>query len=99
MRNPQGYAQILSPVRSKALFDRLRCVEIGEGLTEIDTFNCVHCSQCIHTIAGDRSADEYFCRNCMARICPSCADYPCMPLIKRIEQEEARDRARRSYMA
>lgn len=97
MRKAGGYAQIISPERSMATFDRLRCQEINAGLTEIDTFNCIHCGMGVHTKAGDRSADEYFCRNCMASICPYCADFPCTPLMKKIEQEEERDRVRRSY--
>src|SRR4051812_46462255 len=97
MRNPQGYAQIISPTRSKVIFDLVRCEEVKEGVTEIDTFSCIHCGRVIHTKARDRAADEYFCRLCMARICPPCADHPCIPLKKKIEQEEERYRTRRSY--
>lgn len=100
MRNPGGYATILSPVRSKvSLNGGMLCEEIGEGTFEIDTFSCCHCNSVVHVKARER-ADEYFCRNCMARICSPCADHPCMPLLKKfelIERQEAKQRALRSY--
>jgi hypothetical protein len=95
MRRPGGYAQIVSSQRSKVFFDRLRCEEIGEGTFEVDTFTCVHCNSVVHVPA--RQDDEYFCRNCMARICPPCADHPCLPWLKKLEIAERRDRALRSY--
>lgn len=100
MRNPGGFATILSPVRSMvSLNGGMLCQEIGEGTFEIDTFSCCHCNSVVHVKARDR-ADEYFCRNCMARICSPCADHPCMPLLKKFEQierQEAKQRALRSY--
>lgn len=99
MRRPGGYAQILSPQRSKVVFDRLRCQEVGEGLFEADTFTCCHCGGLQHVSATERTNEEFFCRNCMARICPPCADHPCIPLMKRIEREEARAYALRSYFS
>lgn len=96
MRNPGGYVQIVTPVSTKLILNSgLHCEEIGEGTTEIDTFSCCHCQGVVHVVAGDRSADEYFCRNCMARICSPCADHPCTPFMRKIEEAETR---RRHYM-
>lgn len=98
MRNPGGYAQIISPVRSMAYFDRLRCEVIGEGTTEVDTFQCCHCSRHMH-VKPFAPMDEFgsMCRNCMKMVCPWCADGPCVPFEKKLEIWEARDRALRSY--
>jgi hypothetical protein len=97
MRNPGGYAFITSPVPQRIVLDGMRCEDIAEGVVEIDTFNCFHCSRVVHVRAGEKTNEEYFCRNCMARICPPCADHPCVPFMKRIEEEEERDRRLRSY--
>ncbi len=95
MRNPGGYAFLTNPLPSKAHFGGLRCEEISAGTLEMDTFSCVHCNRVVHTKAGTQ-ADEYFCRRCMARICSPCADHPCIPFMKKIEEMEARDRMLRS---
>lgn len=44
--------------------------------------------------------DEFgsMCRNCMAMVCPACADGPCVPFMKKLEMAEKRDIALRSYM-
>jgi hypothetical protein len=98
MRNPQGHAQILSPQRSKAIFDRLRCVEINEGVTEVDTFQCAHCQRNIHVQPFARMDDfGSMCRLCMKMVGPECANGPCVPFEKQLEIWEARERARRSY--
>lgn len=97
MRNPGGFATITSPVSTRIALDGLRCEEMGAGILEIDTFSCIHCNRVIHTKAKTQ-ADEYFCRNCMARICPSCADHPCTPFLKKIEQQESRDRMLRGII-
>ena len=91
MRNPGGAAFITSPVPTKVNFDHLRREDIGVGTYETDTFTCIHCNRVIH-VAVRSQGDEYFCRNCMARICPSCADHPCIPFMKKIEAQEERDR-------
>ena len=96
MRNPGGYAFITTPVATEVNFDGLRREQIGAGTFEVDTFTCKHCNRAIH-IAIKSQGDEFFCRNCMARICPSCADHPCIPFMKKIEAQEARDRTLRSY--
>ena len=98
MRNPQGYAHIISPGRSMVIFDRLRCEEIGEGVYEVDTFTCCHCNSIVH-VKALAPMDEFgsMCRNCMKMTCPRCADGPCIPFEKKLERLEARDRARQSY--
>jgi hypothetical protein len=96
MRKPGGYALVTSPTPTKLYLDRLRCEEVGAGTYEADTFTCVHCNRVVHTKPRTQ-ADEYFCRNCMAPICPPCADHPCIPFLKKVEAMEARELARRSY--
>lgn len=98
MRNPGGYATIVSPVAHRATLDGgLRCVEVSEGTFEIDTFSCGHCGGCVHAKAGTQG-DEYFCRNCMRRICDRCADHPCIPFMKQVEEAEEKDRRYREMM-
>ncbi len=97
MRRPQGYAVITSPVPTKIYLDGIRCEEMGAGTFEADTFTCIHCNRGMHVKVGEKTNEEYFCRNCMARICPPCADHPCIPFMKKIEAEEERDRRLRSY--
>lgn len=95
MRNPQGYATIVSPEGSVAKLDNFRCQEIGAGLYEADTFTCVHCNRIIH-VKPKASMDEVgsMCRNCMKMVCPTCADGPCTPFMKKIEAMEKRDQIR-----
>lgn len=97
MRKPGGYAVIVSPDAQRVNFDHLRCEEIGAGLYETDTFTCAHCPRVVHVPSKRTREDEYFCRNCMARICPPCADHPCIPFMKKIEAEEEKDRILRMY--
>lgn len=98
MRNPGGYATIVSPAGSVANFDRFRCETISAGTYETDTATCGHCNSVRH-IKAMRPMDEFgsFCRNCMKYTCPTCADGPCIPFEKKIEAMENRDRIRRSY--
>lgn len=96
MRRPGGYAVIVSPDAQRVNFDGLRCEEIGAGTFEADTFSCCHCNRIVH-VPPKSQGDEYFCRNCMARICSPCADHPCTPFMKKIEAMEERDRIRRMY--
>jgi predicted transcriptional regulator len=37
------------------------------------------------------------CRNCMKMVCPRCASGPCVPFLKKLELEEKRFQALRSY--
>jgi len=98
MRNAGGYAQIISPDRARVNFDRFRCEEISEGVTEVDTFTCWHCNRVIH-VKPRVSMDEFgsMCRNCMKMVCPACANGPCIPFQKRLEEMERRAEALRSY--
>jgi hypothetical protein len=94
MRRPGGYAMVVSPVASLVKFDgnRFECVD---GTFETDSFTCIHCNRVVHVKAGSQG-DEYFCRRCMAPICSPCADHPCIPFMKKIEEQEARDRQLRA---
>lgn len=98
MRNPGGCATIVSPTESVANFDRFRCETIPAGTYETDTASCCHCNRIVH-IKAMRPMDEFgsFCRNCMKYTCPTCADGPCVPFLKKIETMEKRDIALRSY--
>lgn len=98
MRNPQGYAVIVSPNAARVTFDKFQCDEIGAGTTERDTFGCVHCNRVIH-VKPKTPMNEFgsMCRNCMKMVCPKCAAGPCVPFMKKLEMAEKRDRALRSY--
>lgn len=82
MRKAQGYAVITDP----------------SGIKEADTFSCGHCNAVTHVKPKADPADVGgLCKCCMKLICPNCVGKSCTPLMKRIEQEEARYHARRSY--
>jgi hypothetical protein len=72
------------------------CFDVGGVIQEADTFTCVHCNRVV-PVPPRSQGDEYFCRNCMARICSPCADHPCIPFMKKIEAQEERDRRLKSY--
>ncbi len=98
MRSPGGYAQIVSPTESVVQFDGFRCETVRAGITEVDTFGCVHCNRIVH-VKPMTSMDEFgsMCRNCMKMVCPTCADGPCVPFLKKLEEAEKSEIARRSY--
>jgi hypothetical protein len=98
MRNPGGYAVVISPDRSKVTLDRWRCEEVPAGTNEFDTFTCIHCNLVVH-VKPRANVDEFgsMCRNCMKMVCPKCADGPCIPFQKRLDMMEASYHARRSY--
>lgn len=98
MRNPGGYAVITSPEPTRVNFDRMRCEEISAGTFEADTFTCVHCNRVVH-VKPRATMDEFgsMCRNCMKMTCPTCADGPCVPFLKKLEIAESRERTLRSY--
>lgn len=98
MRNAGGYAIITSPEPSRVNFDRLRCEALPAGQYESDTFSCVHCNRIIH-VKARANPDEFgsMCRSCMKMVCPSCANGPCVPFMKKLEMAEKRDSALRSY--
>jgi hypothetical protein len=96
MRNAGGHALVTNPAPAKLSLAGLSCEEVGAGVFEVDTFTCKHCN-CVRHVPVRSQGDEYFCRNCMARICPPCADHPCIPFLKKLERAEARQEALRSY--
>ena len=90
MRRPQGYATV-----------------VGFGTQEFDTVTCQHCNWVVLVKPGT-AATTYLipqmvgppkeepgamCRVCMGAVCLRCdRDGRCTPLMKRIEQMEARGR-------
>lgn len=83
MRREGGYATITSE----------------EGVKECSTFTCSHCSRIVHVpVRANPDALGGWCRMCMKAICPKCvATGKCDPFLKKLEREEARYHARRSY--
>ncbi len=80
---PQGYAVISDP---------------EAGIREADTMTCAHCCRVTHIKPKMRPEDMGgFCRMCMKPVCAECADGNCVPFEKRLEAEEARYHALRSY--
>jgi hypothetical protein len=98
LRNPGGYAVITSPEAARVTLDKFRCESIGAGVTEMDTFVCVHCNRNMH-VKPFAPMDQFgsMCRNCMKMTCPTCADGPCVPFQKRLEEMERKDYTRRQY--
>ena len=98
MRRPQGYATVVSPVRSVAYFDGSRREVVPEGMFECDTFTCGHCPRVTHVMPKMDPADlGGLCKVCAKLICSRCVGKGCDPFEKKLERSEARDRARRSY--
>ncbi len=99
MRNPGGYAVIVSPTASKVRLDGGRVEMACEGVTELDSFTCFHCGSIKHVRVRERPEDlGGLCKSCMKLICPACVDEGrCTPLEKRIEAMEERDYRRRTY--
>ena len=98
MRNPGGYAVVVSPEQSRINLDGFRCETVSAGTFEADTFTCCHCNRVMH-VKPRAPMDEFgsMCRNCMKMVCPKCADGPCVPFEKKLEAMERRSRALRSY--
>lgn len=98
MRNPGGQATIISPDNSVARFGEFRCESINAGVFEVDTFTCIHCNKVVH-VKARTPMDDFgsMCRGCMKMTCPKCADGPCVPFLKKIEQMEKQDYIRRQY--
>lgn len=83
MLRPQGYACVVDP---------------DTGTKECDTMTCGHCQRLTHVKPKMRPEDMGgLCKVCMGLICSSCVGHECVPFLKRIEQEEERYHARRSY--
>lgn len=83
MRNAGGYA--------------VWTYDITGGNKERDTFTCVHCNSIVFVEPFQAAADSGgWCMSCAKPICKNCAaDGQCEPFLRRIEQEEARDRLHR----
>ena len=98
MRNPHGYAVIVGAGGTVANFDGFRCEAINADTYETDTATCCHCNRVVH-IKAMRPMDEFgsFCRSCMKYVCPTCADGPCIPFLKKIEELEQKDYIRKQY--
>jgi len=98
LRNAGGYSIITSPEAARVRYDKFQCDEIGAGITERDTFSCMHCNHVVH-VKPKAPMDEFgsMCRNCMKMVCPKCAGGPCVPFMKKLEMAEKRDQVLRSY--
>ena len=71
----------------------------SDRVVEVDTFSCAHCNKVVFVPPkADPSLVGGFCMMCMKHICGPCTDDGrCIPLERRLEQNEARGRALRSY--
>jgi len=73
--------------------------DVGGIRQEADTFTCFHCNR---VVIVKPMCDPYdlggMCRICEKMICPACVDLgKCDPVEKKLEREEAKYRALRSY--
>lgn len=91
MRTPQGYLTVADP----------------EAPTiERDTFTCAHCQKIVIvapmgavTDPGKPQDIGGFCRACYKNVCGRCADSGvCRPFEKWLEEQESRDRLRKSIL-
>lgn len=98
MRNPGGFAQIISPGDDTVRLDGFQCHEIRAGTTEMETYGCFHCNSIVHVMPRMDPANlGGLCKQCMRLICPRCLDKGCVPFEKKLEIQEKRDIALRSY--
>jgi hypothetical protein len=100
MRKAGGYACIITPDAGEVRLNGRgeRPSPLREGLTEMDTFTCKHCSSVVHVMVRQRPEDlGGLCKQCMGLICPRCVGLGCTPFEKKLEMVEARGRALRSY--
>jgi hypothetical protein len=58
--------------------------------TKEDTFACRHCQRIVF-VRPRQDPNEFFCRGCMAPICPACANAPCEHFERKLERSEATD--------
>lgn len=97
MRRPGGYAVLTAPTDTVVNFDGMRREFVCEGVFEADTYTCFHCNSVVHVQAKADVNAVGFCRNCMRPICQRCADRPCVPFEKQLEQIERRAETDRHY--
>lgn len=69
-----------------------------EGVKEFDTLTCCHCGRawCIRSSVKGQGDPGGWCMVCNKAVCPTCAGKECMPLMKRLENMEQRDKLFRS---
>jgi hypothetical protein len=74
MRNPGGYALVISPVPSALQFDGRR-EQMRAGVFETDTFSCGHCGRITHVQPMVDAADVgALCKKCMKVVCRKCVN-------------------------
>lgn len=73
--------------------------DVGGIRQEADSFTCAHCNRIVIVKPKCDPMDlGGMCRICDKMICPTCVDLgKCDPLEKKLEREEAKYRALRSY--
>lgn len=96
MLRPGGHAQIIGGAGTVASIAGQQ-LRVTSDCHEVDTFGCAHCNSHVHVPIRTKDTEYFFCRGCMARICDSCADHPCIPFMKKIEAQEARAYRLRCY--
>lgn len=75
----------------------LAVYDSGE-ITERDSFTCRHCNSVKFVKPKERPEDiGGLCKVCMGLICADCVDKGCTPFEKKLEMQEAKYHARRSY--
>lgn len=67
---------------------------IIDGRQVADTHQCCHCDQHFVSVKGS-GIRRGFCMNCMHVTCGAPECHPCIPFLKKLEQMEQKDRARR----
>lgn len=72
------------------------CVAVEDGsVQEHDTYTCAHCNTIV--VVQPREVPGGWCRMCSRMVCDRCADGGCSPFEKKLEAQEARYHALRSY--
>lgn len=98
MRNPGGYSFVCTPVETVADFDKVTKETIDPGTFERDTFTCKHCNRVTHVKPRmDAASLGGLCKICYGLICPFCVGKGCDPFEAKLERQEARQLALRSY--
>jgi hypothetical protein len=75
------------------------CTDASGRETHVDVYRCGHCGlpKAVRTKSRDDDIGG-FCRVCTTNVCPACmVSGRCDPFEQRIERQEARGRAMRSY--
>jgi len=90
MRNATGQGIIFGGSGTTAAFEPGKWFKVDSDQHEADTWTCNHCNRLVHAPVIKKDTEYFFCRQCMARICDPCADHPCIPFMKKIEEQEER---------